>query len=67
MPSTYTPANGIELITTGEQSGAWGDTTNLNLQIVTAFSRVWARYRFLELRTRLPPRMEHYRTVCIKF
>lgn len=34
MPSTYTPANGIELITTGEQSGAWGDTTNLNLQIV---------------------------------
>lgn len=34
MPSTYTPANGIELIATGEQSGAWGDTTNLNLQIV---------------------------------
>ena len=34
MPSTYTNANGIELIATGEQSGAWGDTTNLNLQIV---------------------------------
>ena len=34
MPSTYTTANGIELIATGEQSGAWGDTTNLNLQIV---------------------------------
>ena len=34
MPSTYTPANGIELIATGEQSGAWGDTTNINLQIV---------------------------------
>tara|TARA_R110000751_G_scaffold164221_1_gene270339 strand:- start:1457 stop:2035 length:579 start_codon:yes stop_codon:yes gene_type:complete len=34
MPSTYTPANGIELIATGEQSGAWGDTTNSNLQIV---------------------------------
>ena len=34
MPSTYTLANGIELIATGEQSGAWGDTTNLNLQIV---------------------------------
>ena len=34
MPSTYTTANGIELIATGEQSGAWGDTTNLNLKIV---------------------------------
>ncbi len=34
MPSTYTTANGIELIATGEQSGAWGDTTNVNLQIV---------------------------------
>ena len=34
MPSTYTTANGIELIATGEQSGAWGDTTNINLQIV---------------------------------
>jgi hypothetical protein len=34
MPSTYTNANGIELIATGEQSGAWGDTTNVNLQIV---------------------------------
>tara|TARA_R110000737_G_scaffold311849_1_gene320969 strand:+ start:2662 stop:3240 length:579 start_codon:yes stop_codon:yes gene_type:complete len=34
MASTYTTANGIELIATGEQSGAWGDTTNLNLQIV---------------------------------
>lgn len=34
MPSTYTTANGIELIATGEQSGAWGETTNLNLQIV---------------------------------
>jgi hypothetical protein len=34
MSSTYTTANGIELINTGEQSGAWGDTTNTNLQIV---------------------------------
>tara|TARA_R110000796_G_scaffold104486_1_gene214353 strand:+ start:450 stop:1991 length:1542 start_codon:yes stop_codon:yes gene_type:complete len=34
MSSTYTTANGIELINTGEQSGVWGDTTNTNLQIV---------------------------------
>jgi hypothetical protein len=34
MASTYTPNTGIELIATGEQSGAWGDTTNTNLQIV---------------------------------
>lgn len=33
MPSTYT-TSGIELIANGEQSGAWGDTTNLNLQII---------------------------------
>ncbi len=34
MPSTYTLNSGIELIGTGEQSGTWGDTTNINLQIV---------------------------------
>lgn len=34
MPSTYTTNGGIELIATGEQSGAWGDTTNVNLQII---------------------------------
>ena len=34
MASTYTTNTGIELITTGEQSGTWGDTTNVNLQIL---------------------------------
>lgn len=34
MASTYTTNAGIELITTGEQSGTWGDTTNINLQII---------------------------------
>ncbi len=34
MPSTYTLNNGIELIGTGEQSGTWGDTTNLNLELL---------------------------------
>jgi len=34
MPSTYTTRNGIELIATGEQSGTWGDTKNLNMQII---------------------------------
>lgn len=33
MPSTYTSA-GIELIPNGEQSGTWGTTTNVNLEIV---------------------------------
>jgi microcystin-dependent protein len=33
MPSTYT-GSGIELIADGEQSGTWGQTTNLNLQII---------------------------------
>jgi hypothetical protein len=34
MPSTYTTNGGIELIATGEQSGTWGTTTNVNLQII---------------------------------
>lgn len=34
MPSTYTTNNGIEKIGTGEQSGTWGDTTNLNFDIL---------------------------------
>lgn len=33
MASTYTQS-GIELIATGEQSGTWGTTTNVNLQII---------------------------------
>ena len=31
MASTYSPNLGIELIATGEQSGSWGSTTNVNL------------------------------------
>jgi hypothetical protein len=31
MASTYSPNLGIELITTGEQTGSWGSTTNTNL------------------------------------
>jgi hypothetical protein len=31
MPSTYSTNLGIELITTGEQAGTWGATTNTNL------------------------------------
>ena len=34
MPSTYTTNGGIEKIATGEQSGSWGDTTNLNFDII---------------------------------
>lgn len=34
MASTYTSNSGIELIATGEKSGTWGDTTNVNLQII---------------------------------
>ena len=34
MASTYTSNGGIELITTGEQSGTWGTTTNTNLNII---------------------------------
>lgn len=34
MASTFTTNTGIELIATGEQSGTWGDTTNVNLQII---------------------------------
>lgn len=33
MASTYTPA-GIELITDGEQSGTWGQTTNTNWELI---------------------------------
>lgn len=31
MTSTYSPNLKLELITTGEQSGSWGSTTNVNL------------------------------------
>ena len=34
MPSTYTTNGGIEKVATGEQSGTWGDTTNLNFDII---------------------------------
>lgn len=34
MASTYTSNSGLELITTGEQAGLWGDTTNTNIQII---------------------------------
>tara|TARA_R100000231_G_scaffold41006_1_gene35773 strand:+ start:4694 stop:6106 length:1413 start_codon:yes stop_codon:yes gene_type:complete len=34
MPSTYTTNGGIEKIATGEQSGTWGTTTNLNFDII---------------------------------
>lgn len=34
MSSTYAQNSGIELIGTGDQSGSWGDTTNINLQII---------------------------------
>lgn len=34
MPSTYTTNNGIEKIGDGEQSGAWGDTTNTNFDLI---------------------------------
>jgi hypothetical protein len=34
MASTYTSNTGIEKIGTGEQSGTWGTTTNLNLDII---------------------------------
>ena len=34
MASTYTSNSGLELITTGEKAGLWGDTTNTNIQII---------------------------------
>jgi hypothetical protein len=34
MPSTYTTNLGIEKIATGEQSGTWGNTTNINLDLI---------------------------------
>jgi len=34
MASTYTTNSGIEKIGTGEQSGSWGNTTNINFDII---------------------------------
>lgn len=34
MPSTYTTNLGIEKITTGDQAGLWGATTNINFDII---------------------------------
>ena len=32
--ATYTDANGVKLITTGDEAGTWGSSTNVNLQIL---------------------------------
>ena len=34
MSSSYTANNGIEKIGSGEQAGTWGNTTNLNFDII---------------------------------
>ena len=34
MASTYTSNTGIEKIGSGEQAGSWGDTTNINFDII---------------------------------
>lgn len=38
MASTYTSNSGIQKPATGEQSGTWGDTTNLNFDIIDRLS-----------------------------
>jgi len=38
MPSTYTTNGGLELPGDGEQSGDWGDTVNINMQILDAIT-----------------------------
>jgi hypothetical protein len=38
MPSTYTNNGGLELPGDGEQSGDWGDTVNINMQILDAIT-----------------------------
>ena len=32
--ATYTDINGVKLITTGDEAGTWGSSTNVNLQII---------------------------------
>lgn len=32
--ATYTSTNGVKLISTGDEAGTWGDSTNVNLQIL---------------------------------
>ena len=32
--ATYTDANGVKLISTGDEAGTWGSSTNVNLQIL---------------------------------
>ena len=32
--ATYTSTNGVKLISTGNEAGTWGDSTNVNLQIL---------------------------------
>ena len=34
--ATYTTNNGIKLISTGDESGTWGDSTNTNLNLIDA-------------------------------
>ena len=34
MASSYSTNAGLELVTTGEKAGLWGDITNTNLQII---------------------------------
>ena len=32
--ATYTSTNGVKLISTGDEAGTWGDSTNVNLQLL---------------------------------
>ena len=32
--ATYTDINGVKLITTGDEAGTWGSSTNTNLEII---------------------------------
>ena len=70
--ATYTDANSIKIITTGDESGTWGDSTNVNLQILdraaNGFSQITLSSTSYNLTTSDSPSSAengHYK--CIEF
>ena len=42
MASSFSSGKGFELITTGEQAGTWGETTNQNLRKIEQSQTQWS-------------------------
>ena len=70
--ATYTDANSIKLISTGDEAGTWGDSTNVNLQILDRAANGFAQITlsstsFNLTTTNTPSSAENGHYKCIEF